>query len=59
MPGVSDPYPECSGQEQGKEGSPGTGDRVSFSGSATYTDENEEPIITSMKHISRPICEAC
>ena len=53
MPGVC---PDCMGQEQGKEETPGPGDRLqhvsSSSGSATHTGENEELVITSMKLIS-------
>ena len=51
-PGV---YPECAGQEQAKEKSPGPRDKPqhvpSSSGSAMHMDENEEPVITSMKFL--------
>ena len=60
MPSVSDPSSKHVGQEQGKEETPGARDRPgihrvsSFSGSKMHMDENEELIITSIKHISLP-----
>jgi hypothetical protein len=48
-------YPECEGQEGGKEETLGAGDQphyVPSSSSETHTGENEEPVITSMTLIS-------
>ena len=56
MPGVSDRYPRCVGQKQGKEETPGPGDQPqhvpSSSGSPGHTGENKELVITSKKLIS-------
>ncbi|KAF8546818.1 hypothetical protein OG21DRAFT_1035653 [Imleria badia] len=53
-PGVSDPYPECTGQEQGQEETLGPGEHPqhvpSCSRPATHTGENEEPVITSFEN---------
>ncbi|KAI9574310.1 hypothetical protein HD554DRAFT_2034450 [Boletus coccyginus] len=51
IPGDPDLHPECTGEEQGKEGAPEPGDQsqdvLSPSGGASHTDEIDEMVITN------------